>query len=135
MADVLALAKLWVGGLSDPDASRENIAAVLADGVTTSTPLGSTEGKDAVLEAYGKSQLAPFIARGTWSEPVADGEGGVAVCTFPAGAPVGGIKVAVFVDAAGRIARVDTTMLPAAPPKPVAIALTDEIKAAINDAL
>ena len=115
MADALALAKLWTEGLSKPDTSREAVAAVLADDVTTINALGTTEGKDAVVAAYGKSQLAAFIAQGKWSEPVADGDDYVATCTFASGSPVPGITVRVRANGANQIARVETTMQ-AAPP-------------------
>src|SRR5688572_4542218 len=124
MADALALAKLWTEGLSNPDTSRHAVAAVLADDVMTINPLGTTEGKDAVVAAYGKSQLAPFIAQGNWSEPVADGDDYVATCTFASGAPVPGITVRVRANGANQIARVETTMLAAAPP---ATKLSDQV--------
>lgn len=116
MADAHALAKLWTEGLSNPDASRDAVAAVLADDVTTINALGTTEGKDAVLASYGKSQLAAFIAQGKWSEPVADGDDYVATCTFVPGSPVPGITVRVRASGANQIARVETTMQAAPPP-------------------
>src|SRR5689334_7699857 len=116
MADAVALAKLWTVGLSSPDTSRDAVAAMLADDVTTINLLGTTEGKDAVVAAYGKSQAAPFIAKGKWSEPVADGDDYVATCTFPSGSPVPGITVRVRANGANQIARVETTMLAATPP-------------------
>ena len=121
MADALALAKLWTEGLSNPDASRDAVAAVLADDVITINALGTTEGKDAVVAAYGKSQLAAFIAQGKWSDPVADGDDSVATCTFESGSPVPGITVRVRANDANEIARVETALL-AGPTEP-----TDEV--------
>lgn len=119
MADRAQIAEVWTSGISQPDdAHRDAVAAVLADDVTTVNPMGSVQGKDAVLAAYGRSALAPAFAQGTWSTPAVSGDTVTSTCTFPAGSPVATATVNITVDDSGLIRRVETALATASGAKP-----------------
>ena len=107
---------------------------MLADDVVSITPLGRSEGVDAVTDALGQSPLSNLFETGTWSEVAERGETASVVCTFRPGAPLGGVTITVTM-VEGRVAKVETTMIPAAPPEPVEVDLTGDIAEAVNGAL
>ncbi len=134
--DVREAAQRWADALRAPtDEHKEALAPVLAEGVVAVSPLGAQEGREAVLHSVGSSLLADQLAAATWSEPVSEGAGAVLTARFGAGAPVGGVSIRLGFDGEGRIARVETTLIPGPPPTPVPIALTDAMRDAVNGAL
>lgn len=135
MSDPAKAAQLWAEALSDPAANTGALAETLADDITTVSALGTTEGKDRVLATFGQSPIAGLFAQGKWSDPVADGDTATATCTFRAGAPVGGVTVTVSLDRTGRISRVESAVLPAAPPEVQPLKLGEEVAAALSGAL
>jgi len=126
---------LWTDVLAHPEEERlEALRAVLAADVVSITPLGRAEGAEAVSAGLGQSPLSGLFATGTWSD-IADQDGSASVtCTFPPGAPLGGVTITATT-AGGRLARVETTMIPAPPPEPVPVDLDGDIAGAINGAL
>ncbi len=136
MDDHEQAAKRWVEALSSP--TEQNMAAlgeVLADDVATVSPMGVTEGKPAVLAAFGQSPIGPFFALGKWTEPKSDGKAVDISCAFPAQAPVGGVTLHLAFNDDARISRVETGIVPGAPPTATNIKITDAIRDAVNGAL
>ncbi len=135
MSDPAKVARLWAEALSSPDRSTDAVSAVLAEDVTTTSALGTTEGKAKVLSTFGQSPIADFFPRGSWSEPTVDGTTAAMTCTFGAGAPVGGVTVTVTTDDAGLISKVETAVLPAPPPVTQPIHVSDGMRDALAGAL
>jgi len=129
-------ASLWADALTECTADRlAQLAAVLANRIKTTSPLGTTEGKDAVLASFGASPIAAFFAQGRWSAPATDADAVTITCTFPPSAPVGGVSVRLSFDDDGLVVRSDTTLVPAPPPTPTAVKITDAMTEAVNGAL
>jgi general stress protein 26 len=134
--DQTEAARRWAEALSRPtEEHKEALAGVLADGVVSATPLGVTEGVSDVLAGFGRSPLAEHLEKATWTEPVEEGDDMVVTVTFAPGAPVGGLSLRFRFDQAGRIARADTALLPAPPPEPKPVKLTEAMRASVNGAL
>lgn len=131
-ADALGL---WTEVLAHPGEETVGaLRAVLADDVVSITPLGRAEGAEAVAAGLGQSPLSGLFASGTWSD-VADQNGSASItCTFQPGAPLGGVTITATT-AGGQLAKVETTMIPAPPPEPVAVDLSGDIATAVNGAL
>jgi hypothetical protein len=111
------------------------VAAYLADDVVVQTNFGHAEGVPEALALLAEPRIAGLLAAGAhWQEPVAVGDAVTAVAELPATAPFGGIEF-VFTFAGDKIARVEQQTLPAAPLRPGALLLTDEIKSAVDGAL
>src|SRR5256714_751068 len=133
--DSAKIAQLWADALSSPDeVTIGALGSVMSDGITVASPLGTTEGRDAVLANFGQSPLAALFARASWSAAEVDGSTATISCAFPSGAPVGGVTVTLTIDR-GQIVRSDTTMIPAPPPAETAVHLTDTIAEALAAAL
>src|ERR1039458_5285033 len=136
MDDQKQAAQRWAEGLSAPtDQNKAALAEVLADGVATVSPMGTTEGKAAILEAFGQSPIGPFFSQAKWSEPAWDGNAVDMSCAFPAQAPRGGVRLHLTFDEDARISRVETGILPAAPPPATEIKINQAISIAVNGAL
>jgi len=134
--DQIEAARRWAAALSEPtEEHKDALGAVLADAVVSATPLGVSEGSADVLAGFGRSPLADALATATWSDPVEDGGGVAMTATFAPGAPVGGLTLRFGFDDAGRIARADTALVPAPPPEPVRVKMTDAMRGAVNGAL
>jgi hypothetical protein len=134
--DRIEAARSWTEALSRPtDEHKEALAALLADDVVSTTPLGVTEGATEVLAGLGRSPLAEPLSRATWSEPVEEGDALVTTALFAPGAPVGGLALRFHFDEAGRIVRAQTTLLPAPPPRAVPVKLTEAMRTSVNGAL
>jgi hypothetical protein len=117
------------------DADQGAIAAYLADDVVVETNFGRAEGADAALALLREPRIAGLLANGArWSEPSADGDAVLFTAELPEGSPFGGLEL-VLRFAGARIARVEQQTLPAPPPRPAALRLTEEIKDAVNGAL
>ncbi len=129
-------ARRWADALSEPSEARKAaLAEVLADDVVAVSPLGATEGKTEVLGGFGRSPLAEPLARASWVDGVgADGRIEL-TGTFAPSAPVGGVVLQFSFDDAGRISRVETGVLPAPPPEPVPIHITEAMRTAVNGAI
>jgi hypothetical protein len=126
----------WAEALSAP--TEQNKAALgefLAEDVTTVSPMGVTEGKTSVLAGFGESPIGAFFAQGQWSEPKSDGKAVDISCTFPAQAPVGGVTLHLVFDDDARISRVETAIVPGAPPTATDIKITEAIRDALSGAL
>ncbi len=133
--DRIEAAMRWVGVLSGPsDDAKAALAEVVAEEVVTVSPLGTTEGRSEVLADLGRSPLAEHLARAAWSEQVQDGQVEVTAAFAPA-APVGGLTLRFSFDDADRISRVETGILPAPPPEPAPIRITEAMRGAVNGAL
>jgi hypothetical protein len=128
-------AAMWAEALSSPDHDTDALDSILADDITTVSALGTTDGKAAVLASFGQSPIARLFTSGSWSEPSVDGATATMTCTFPTGAPVGGVTVTVTVNDAGRVHRVETAVTPAPPPVATAVQITTEMASAVNGAL
>lgn len=112
------------------DAAKE-LAAHLAEDVVAETNFGRAAGPAEVLALLREPRTTSLIAAGpSWSAPVTHGQ----VVTVTARSPSGGLEL-VFTFAGNRIARIEQQMIPAAPPPPVPLRLTGEIKAAVDGAL
>lgn len=135
MTDPAKAATIWAEALSSPEHDTEALSPLLSETVVTVSALGTTEGKTAVLESFGQSPIAAFFPQGKWTEPAVDGQTARQTCTFPRGAPVGGVTVQVTLDSDGLIGSVETGVIQAAPPEPTAVELDDEIRTAIDGAL
>jgi hypothetical protein len=136
MTDRRAAVSLWTDVLAGPsEDSKSRLEAVLADEVISVSPLGTTEGRPAVLEGLGVSPLAGLLAQAQWSEPEVDADSLVTSCRFPAAAPVGGLSVRITFDAADLITRVETSVIAAPPAQATEVRLTEQITTAINGAL
>lgn len=121
------------GNSNDADAVKA-VASVLADGVTAESNFGRAEGIEAVIALLAEPRTAGLVSGAAWSPPSADG-GRLVVTAAPAGpAPFGGLEL-VFEFSGSKITRVEQQMLPAAPPEPIALRLTSEIKNAVDGAL
>ena len=118
---------------SGTDDAREALAAVLADAVTLSSPLGTAEGREAVLEATGSVQ--PMLAAATWSDPVIDGDVVTVAATLPPGSVLGTATLTFRFDGDGKIAGLQQALTPGAPPPATAVALDGAIADAVNGAL
>jgi hypothetical protein len=130
------VAQLWVDALRTPtEDTAAAVADVLADGVVTASPTGAAEGKPDVVAALSQSPLASYFAQAAWSQPTASGDSVEVTGTFPVQAPVGGVTLQFAFDDAGKISRVETSLLPAPPPTPTKIEITEEMTAAVNGAL
>jgi len=136
MTDRKAAVQLWVDALKAPtEDSKSRLSVVLDDDIRATTPMGASEGRDAVLAGFGASPLAPLIAQAEWSEPAGDGDTLVVSCRFPASAPVGGLRVDLRFDAADLIVAADTTLIPAPPPIATEVDFSEAMAGAINGAL
>lgn len=132
----LDTAGLLVAAMAKPtDAALESLRPHLADGVTQASPLATVTGPDAVLEALRSPQATAAYSQAEWSDPVADVNHVTFRATLPPSMPIGGIDFRVSFAKNGRIESIDLQFL-AAGPAPVAdLALTDEIRSAVDGAL
>jgi hypothetical protein len=120
-------------GTSD-DSALKAVASLLADDVVVETNFGRAEGAEAAVALLSEPRTAGLVAGATWSAPEAEGDRLIVTATPSGPAPFGGLELA-FEFSGGRIARVEQQTLPAAPPEPAPIRLTDEIKNAVDGAL
>jgi len=117
------------------DANISALAAELSDDATLETPRATESGKAAVIEALRNPDNARLFAGVTWSDPSSDGETVKLSGRLPPGGQIGGFNLAFRFNAAGRISRIEQTMIPAPPPPVTEVKLSDEIKEAVNGAL
>lgn len=116
------------------DRAGADVARLLATDVVALTNFGRAEGVEAAIEVLTGSRLAGFATGARWSEPEVDGDRVVVTASQPANALVGGLEF-TFWFTGDKISRVEQQILPAAPPEPTLLRLTDDIKKAINGAL
>jgi hypothetical protein len=136
MTDRRAAVRLWTNALQTPsEGAKSSLEAVLADGVTMSSPMGTTDGKEAVLAGFGTSPLAPLLAQASWSEPSGDGDTVVTSARFGPGTPVGGLTVSLTFDAADLIVKAETSLIAAPPPVATEVQISEAMKTAIDGAL
>jgi len=135
MDDQEQAARRWAEALSAPtEQNKAALGEVLADNVASVSPMGATEGKAAVLAAFGQSPIGHFFAQGKWTEPKSDGKAVDISCTFPAQAPVGGVTLHLAFNDDARISRVETGFVPGVPPAAADIKITEAIRDAVNGA-
>jgi hypothetical protein len=129
-----AVATYMAALTSIDDATAQAAAQVLADDVVVETNFGRAQGTEEAVALLREPRTAGFAVGARWSQPAVSGDR-VSVTLTPSGpAPLSGLDI-VFVFADGKIARVEQHILPAAPPRPVELRLTDIIKNAVNGAL
>ena len=136
LEDRIQAARRWIQALSSP--TEQNVAALVelvADDVVTVSPMGSAEGKAAVLAGFGPSPITPFLAEASWAERAIDSRTVEIAGTFPTHVPVGGITLRVTFDEDARISRVETDVRPIPPPQATEIKITDTMRSALEGAL
>lgn len=134
MTDQISAVAAYQAALASPDDDTKAVASVLAQDVVVETNFGRAEGIEAALALLGEPRAASLTAGARWSPPLANGSR-VTVTATPAGpAPFGGLEI-VFEFAGPKIVRVEQQVLPAEPPAPAELQLTDDIKNAVNGAL
>jgi hypothetical protein len=119
---------------STDDAAAKALTGVLADDVVVESNFGRAEGIEAALALLREPRIAGLAAGARWSQPSADGDRVVVTATPSGPAPFGGLELVVEF-AGAKIARVEQQVLPAAPPEPVPLRLSDDIKNAVNGSL
>jgi hypothetical protein len=136
VTDQISAVAVYQAALASPDhdAAAKAVARVLSDDVVVETNFGRAEGIEAALALLAEPRTASLVAGARWSPPLADGDRRVVTATPSGPAPFGGLEV-VFEFAGPKIARVEQQTLPAAPPAPAELRLTNEIKNAVNGAL
>jgi hypothetical protein len=134
-SDQVSAAEIYTNALgSSDDSALKAVASVLADDVVVETNFGRAEGAEAAVALLSEPRTAGLVAGAAWSPPAAD-RGRLVVRATPAGpSPFGGLEL-VFDFAGPKIARVEQQILPAAPPEPIALRLTGEMKNAVDGAL
>lgn len=121
--------------LNAGDDTAKELAARLAADAVVETNFGRASGTDEVLALLREPRTAGLLAAGpSWSAPVTRGDTVTVTATLEPPAQFGGLEL-VFTFAGDRISRVEQQTLPAAPPTPVPLRLTAEIKHAVNGAL
>jgi hypothetical protein len=135
MTEQISAAEAYQAALGSPDAAATAaVRSVLADDVVVETNFGRAEGIDAALALLAEPRIAGLVAGARWSPASADGNRVVVTATPVGPAPFGGLEVVIeFVGP--KIVRVEQQILPAAPPEPSELRLTDDIKNAVNAAL
>jgi hypothetical protein len=128
--------RVYVAALEDPSPEHlDALVAALAPDVVVVGLVGAGAGPDGVREALVHPPRPGLLGGATWSTPVFDGTSATVEVTLAAGRPVGGLVLYVRFDAEGRIGVVEQQMLPAPPPAPTPLRLTDDINAAVAGAL
>ena len=124
-----------VAALQGDATARGELGAILADDVVMVGLRGRWVGRDAVLEGLADPAGSAMLAPAEWREPTTDGDVTVARAALPAPAQVGGFDYAVHFDGAGRIDRVEQHLLPPAPLPAGPLALGDDVRDLLADAL
>jgi pyridoxamine 5'-phosphate oxidase-like protein len=119
--------------LADPSNAAATFDAVLADDVSSTSPMGQAAGKAAVIEGFANPRLAPLLATATWSDPAEDGDTVTATATAAPGSVFGGIAY-TFSFAGDRISAIAQRILPAPPPPPSPLKLTAELAEIVDNA-
>lgn len=135
MSDRIAAVEAYKNALVQADeGSLAAVAGVLAGDVVIQTNFGRAEGAPAALELLREPRTGGLVKGAQWSEP-AERDGAVTVtATLAPGAMMAGLEFA-FTFTGEEISRVEQQMLPAAPPEPTPLRLTEDIKAAVHNAL
>lgn len=134
-SDQVSAAEAYTNALGSSDHTAVKAAtSVLADDIVVETNFGRAEGIEAAIALLAEPRTGGLVAGAAWSPPSPDGDR-VVVTATPAGpSPFGGLEV-VFEFAGPKITRVEQQTLPATPPEPAALRLTDELKNAVDGAL
>jgi hypothetical protein len=133
MSDQLSAVEAYRNALVAGDVDA--VAGHLTDDVVVETNFGHAEGIKAALALLRDPRTAGLLASGArWSEPVTSGDSVTVTAMLPAAAPFGGLEL-VFTFAGAKIRRIEHLTLPAAPPEPGPLRLTEQIKSAVNGAL
>ena len=136
MDDQKQAAQRWAEALSSPtEQNKAALAELLAENAVSVAPIGNAEGKVAILAGLGQSPIGALFAQAKWSEPASDRRTVDMTCTFPAQAPIGGVTLHLVFDQDNRISRIETGILPAAPPQATNIKITETMRAAVDGAL
>jgi hypothetical protein len=134
MTDVFEAVLLYKEAVLGHDEAGQKLAGNLADDVVVKSPMGSTNGKEALLAALPHSRLTSLLAEAEWDGPQREGDTIVLKATVPPGGLIGGVNFAFTADAAGRIARVEQDRVLAPKPAPTPVELTSELKDLVNGA-
>jgi hypothetical protein len=128
-------AGLSSAGPANGGSAAKAVMGHLAPDVVLETNFGRAEGIDAVLALLGEPRLAGLFARGqSWSAPVTNDDTVTVTATLPPTEPFGGVEC-VLTFTGDKIGRIEQQTLPARPPAPVPLRLTDDIKDAVDGAL
>jgi Pyridoxamine 5'-phosphate oxidase len=135
MDDQQRAAQRWAETLSAPtDQNKAALAELLAEDAVSVSPMGNAEGKVAILAGFGQSPIGALFAQAKWSEPASGSKTVDMTCTFPAQAPIGGITLHLVFDEDDRINRIETGILPAAPPQATSIKINETMRVAVDGA-
>jgi hypothetical protein len=136
MSDLDDTIRRFTAVMSGPNA--DNIAAlseVLADDIRVAGMIAAGTDKATVVGGLDSPMAAALFGAAEWPDPEIDGNTITLTAKLPAGAPLGGMLFELTLDGSGQICQVLEEMVPAAPPAPTTLKLTDEIKAQVNGAL
>jgi hypothetical protein len=117
------------------EATMAALRGALAPDVTFAGPMGAAAGSGDVVTAAANPTLASLLATGTWHQPETEDDHLVVRATAATGTAIGGVAAHLWFDEEGLIHRIAVELLPAPPPTPQVLALTDDIKGAVNGAL
>ncbi|MBO0683664.1 MAG: pyridoxamine 5'-phosphate oxidase family protein [Candidatus Dormibacteraeota bacterium] len=136
MPDSKDAIRSYLAAVSAPsEESAQAAAPGLADEVVVAGTLGPATGKAAVLAALAKLPQPGLLAGAEWSEPELDTEVAMVEGKLPPGMPFAAMSFRFRLDAAGKITRVEQRSVAGPPPPFTELALTDDIKSAVNGAL
>jgi hypothetical protein len=126
----------YISAVTSPsDDATSSLSGVLADDVSFVGPMGAASGREAVLTAIANPMLSGLLSSADWSDPYSEGEGLSVRATVAPGLRLGGITSTILLDSDNRIRRIVQEIIPASPPAPQRLAITDEMKVAVDGAL
>jgi hypothetical protein len=117
------------------EASVTALARFLSDDVRVVGLVGAGAGRDAVLASLANPAAPRILAAAEWSAPRTQDGFIILEAKLPPGANLAAVTSAIRLDASGCITEVLQQMVPNPPAPPAKLALTQEIKDAVNGAL
>jgi len=136
MSDPVDAIRRYLAAAAGPTEEAVHAAAAgLAPDVVVAGTLGPASGREAVLAALAALPQPTLVAGAEWSEPQLDTDTASVEGRLPRGKPFAAMSFRFRLDGSGLIARVEQRAVPHPPPAPAALALTDEIREAVNGAL
>lgn len=136
MADRIAAVEAYQNALSSADdTAAEALSVHLAPDVVVETNFGRASGAGEALELLREPRTAGLLAASpSWSAPVTSADTVTVRATISPPSLFGGLEL-VFTFARDRIARVEQQVLPAPPPAPGPLKLTEAVREAVDGAL
>jgi hypothetical protein len=126
----------FIGALQER--SDDAVAALhthLADEVQVFGSFGVGPGPEKVDALITHPAIARTLTGATWSDPLSDGSTVTIEAAAPSTSSIGGLRLALRLDADGRIERIEQDLLPAAPLTPSPIQLDADHAALLAGAL